>query len=102
MRLVLRFGVVLLWWAGGLLLSLAAISLLSGQSPAEVAANTPAWAALALALAAFPAGVSVADRVFPAGLLAPRRLVEVCDGGMVRMNGCPETDALVTLGAAVD
>ena len=63
-------------WAGLLLAMLLAISLVSGQGVREVIANLPSWAGLAVALAAYPAGVSVAAETFPRGRLAPRRIGE--------------------------
>jgi hypothetical protein len=77
MRLALRFWLLLLLWTGILLLMLVTVSLVSGQAVAEVLAHLPVWAALSLALAAFPAGVLVSPQAFPQDRLVPRRLLEV-------------------------
>lgn len=77
MRLALRFWGRLAIWAGSLLLLLAAISLASGQGVAEVIAHMPAWAALAIALAAYPAGAAVSGETFPDRRLVPRRVIEI-------------------------
>lgn len=77
MGLVLRFWSRLGAWTGLLLAFLVGVSLASGQPAAEVLAHLPTWAGLALALAAFPAGVSVASAVFPARRLVPWRILEI-------------------------
>ncbi len=67
MRLVLRFWIALGVWAAILLSLLLGVSLLSGQPPREVAGNLGSWLGLALALAAYPAGIRVSDEVFREG-----------------------------------
>ncbi|MEE9133666.1 MAG: hypothetical protein V3U13_08900 [Gemmatimonadota bacterium] len=77
MRLALKFWGRLAIWTGILLLILLAVSLVFGGSVAEVFAHLPVWAGLALALAAFPAGIAVSSETFPEGQLVLRRVVEV-------------------------
>lgn len=67
MRLVLRFWIALVVWAALLLSLLLGVSLLSGQPARELAANLLSWLGLALALAAYPAGVHVSGVVFREG-----------------------------------
>ncbi len=77
MRLLLRFWQALAIWSGILVVILLVISLATGQSAAQVLAYLPAWAGLAFALAAFPAGIWVSSEAFPNGLLVLRRIVDV-------------------------
>ncbi len=74
MRLVIRFWSALVVWAAILLLLLLGVSLLSGQPPRELAGNLLSWLGLALALAAYPAGVHVSGEVFREGERLPRRV----------------------------
>jgi len=77
MRLALRFWKHLLLWTGILLVLLLAVTAVAGRAPREVLASLPVWLGLALALAAYPAGVAVAADTLPAGKLEPRRIVSV-------------------------
>lgn len=77
MRLALEYWGRLAIWTGVLLVILVAITLIAGQGFAEVLAHLPGWAGLALALAAFPVGISVAPETFPDGRLVPRRVMEL-------------------------
>ncbi|MFQ5890585.1 MAG: hypothetical protein ACE5JR_11105 [Gemmatimonadota bacterium] len=73
MRLALRFWAHLALWAGILLMILTAISLFTGQPGATVLAQLAAWSGLALALAAFPAGVAISSEALPKGRRVARR-----------------------------
>ena len=77
MRLALRFWKYLLLWTGILLVLLLAVTTVAGSGPREVLVGLPVWLGLALALAAYPAGVAVADDTLPAGRLDIRRIVSV-------------------------
>ena len=76
MQLALKFWSRLLIWTGILLVVLMVLSLVMGQGFREVMAHLPTWSGLALALAAFPAGIAVSSDVIPSDRLAFRRLVE--------------------------
>ncbi len=77
MRLALRFWGFLAVWAGILLTLLLSVTLASGQGAREVLANLMSWTGLALALAAYPAGVAVSAGTFAERRPVPRQLVAV-------------------------
>ena len=65
MKILLKFLVSAAAWTGILLVLLSAVSLLSGQGLGEVLRHLPVWGGLSLVLSAFPAGIAVAEQVFP-------------------------------------
>jgi MFS family permease len=77
MKLALKFWGRLGIWGGGLFVFLVVISLMLGQSLGEALARAPVWLGLGMALAAYPAGIAVAQDVFPDGRFVLRRVVEV-------------------------
>ncbi len=77
MALALHFWSRLAMWSGILLVVLVTLSLAMGQALAEVVAHLPVWTGLAVALAAFPAGVAVAFQVFPDGGFSWRRTLQL-------------------------
>lgn len=77
MRLLLRFWLAVGVWTALLLSLLLAVSFLSGQSAREVGGSLVSWLGLALALAAYPAGVHASGEVFREGGGVMRRAVTV-------------------------
>ena len=65
MKVVLKFLVSAASWTGILLVLLSAVSLFSGEGLGDVVRHLPVWGGLSLVLSAFPAGIAVADQVFP-------------------------------------
>lgn len=75
LTITLTFWIRSIFWTGILLAILLTVSLLSGQAWREVLAHLPAWTGLALALAAFPAGLGTSRLTFPDDRLVMRSLV---------------------------
>ena len=76
MQLAFRFWLHTAVWTGLILALLLAISLATGMG-SEAFRTLPVWLGLALTLAPFPAGIGVAQSVFPEGRLSVRNGVTV-------------------------